>query len=87
MARKAAPRATKPRPASKGEILAALAEKAGLGKKQIDSVFAALGELIARELGKKGPGPFVVPGLLKLKVVRKPATKPQPGKNPFPASR
>ena len=39
--------------------------------------------LIAKELGKKGPGQFVVPGLLKLKVVRKPATKARPGTNPF----
>ena len=52
-------------------------------KKQIAGVFAALGELIGKELGKKGPGQFVVPGLLKLKVVRKPATKAKPGRNPF----
>jgi nucleoid DNA-binding protein len=39
--------------------------------------------LIAKELGKKGPGQFVVPGLLKLKVVRKDATKAKQGINPF----
>jgi nucleoid DNA-binding protein len=83
MAQKAAPNSARPRPASKGEILDALAEKTGLGKKQIAGVFAALGELIGKELGKKGPGQFVIPGLLKLKVVRKPATKARPGKNPF----
>jgi nucleoid DNA-binding protein len=54
-----------------------------VGKKEIAGVFAALGELIGRELGKKGPGQFVIPGLLKLKVVRKPATKAKPGRNPF----
>jgi nucleoid DNA-binding protein len=73
----------RPKPATKGEIYAALAEKAGVEKKQIAGVFAALGELIGRELGKKGPGQFVVPGLLKLKVVRKPATKAKQGVNPF----
>jgi len=84
-AAKPAPKAAaaRPKPATKGEIYAALAEKAGVEKKQIAGVFAALGELIGKELGKKGPGQFVVPGLLKLKVVRKPATKAKPGKNPF----
>ena len=43
----------------------------------------SLTELIGNELGKKGPGLFVVPGLLKLKVVRKPATKAKTGINPF----
>jgi nucleoid DNA-binding protein len=98
MAKKAAPRAgdpkssapsksessgSKSRAATKAEIFSALAEKTGLGKKEVAGLFDALGELIARELGKKGPGQFVVPGLLKLKVVRKPATKAKQGINPF----
>lgn len=95
MAKKAAPKAgdSKAAPATgekasskgvtKGEIYTALGEKTGLTKKQIAGVFDALGELIGKELGKKGPGLFVVPGLLKLKVVRKPATKAKPGINPF----
>jgi nucleoid DNA-binding protein len=66
-----------------GEVVAALAERTGLDKKQIAEVFAALGELIARELGKRGPGQFAIPGLLKIKVVRKPATKARSGRNPF----
>ena len=64
-------------------VYSTLAETTGLGKKEVAAVFSALGALIAKELGKKGPGQFVVPGLLKLKVVRKPATKARPGKNPF----
>lgn len=95
MAKKAAPKAAdaKAAPATgekasskgatKGEIYTALGEKTGLTKKQISGVFDALGELIGKELGKKGPGLFTVPGLLKLKVVRKPATKAKPGINPF----
>jgi ribosomal protein L27 len=54
-----------------------------VGKKESAGVFAAPGELIDREPGKKGPGQFVVPGSLELKVVRKPATKAKPGRNPF----
>jgi nucleoid DNA-binding protein len=77
------PAASRPKPANRAEVFNALAEKSGVGKKEIAVFFAALGELIGKELGKKGPGQFVVPGLLKLKVVRKPATKAKQGRNPF----
>jgi nucleoid DNA-binding protein len=95
MAKKAATKAGDPKAASasgapgsskqatKGEIYTKLASKSGLTKKQVSTVFEALTEMIGGELGKKGPGLFVVPGLLKLKVVRKPATKAKQGINPF----
>ncbi|HZW30732.1 MAG TPA: HU family DNA-binding protein [Isosphaeraceae bacterium] len=95
MAKKAAPRAAEPkagsstgdkggtRKATKGEIYARLAEHSGLTKKQVASVFEGLTELIKEQLGKKGPKEFTVPGLLKLKVVHKPATKAKQGINPF----
>jgi nucleoid DNA-binding protein len=75
--------APKPKPATKSEIFAALAEKTKLTKKQVSEVFEAMSELIAKDLGKKGPGIFVVPGLLKLKIVDKPATKAKQSINPF----
>jgi len=71
------------KPATKGEIYTKLADKSGLSKKQISTIFESLIELIGNELGKKGPGMFIVPGLLKLKVVKKPATKAKQGMNPF----
>jgi nucleoid DNA-binding protein len=77
------PTAPRPRAATKGAILGALSEQTGLARNDVARVFDALHELIARELSKKGPGQFVVPGLLKLKVVRKPATKAKSGVNPF----
>ena len=77
----AAPKTAKP--ATKVEIFSSIAEKTGLGKKEVAKVFDALGELIGKELGKKGPGQFVIPGLLKLKIVRKEATKAKQGINPF----
>ncbi len=94
MAKKAAPKAAEPKAASAGtdkkaksrtkaEIYTKLAETSGLTKKQISTVFDSLSELIKNELGKKGPGLFVVPGLLKIKVVRKPATKATRKMNPF----
>ena len=75
--------APKAKQATKSEIFGVLAEKTGLSKKQISEVFDAMSEAIAKDLGKKGPGIFVVPGLLKLKVVDKPATKAKQGINPF----
>jgi len=71
------------KPATKGEVYTKLASKSGLTKKQVSTVFDALTEMIGGELGKKGPGIFVVPGLLKLKIRRKPATKAKQGINPF----
>jgi nucleoid DNA-binding protein len=69
--------------ATKGEIYTKLATSTGLTKKQVSTVFDELTKMIGNELGKKGPGLFIVPGLLKLKVVRKPATKAKQGVNPF----
>ena len=68
---------------SKSEVLGAIAESTGLAKKEVASVVDALGGLIVKSLGKKGPGKFVVPGLMRIKVVRKPATKARKGINPF----
>jgi nucleoid DNA-binding protein len=73
----------KVRPATKAAVIEGLAAKTGLERKEVGAVLTAMGELIARELGKKGPGMFVLPGLLKIKVVRKPATKAKQGVNPF----
>ena len=75
--------APRPKAATKGEVFSKISEKTGLSKKEVASVFEALSEQINTSLGKKGPGLFVIPGLLKLKVVRKPATKAKQGINPF----
>ena len=69
--------------ATKAEIYTSLADKTGLSKKQVSGVFQAMGELITKELGKKGPGIFVIPGLLKLKVVDKKASKEKQVPSPF----
>ena len=73
--------------ATKGEIYTKLATSTGLTKKQVSTVFDELTKMIGNELGKKGPGLFLVPGLLKLKVVRKPATKAKRGSTRSPRSR
>jgi nucleoid DNA-binding protein len=69
--------------ATKSEILTGIATSTELSRKQVSSVFAALSEQIGKSVGKKGPGVFVVPGLMKIMVINKPATKAREGINPF----
>jgi nucleoid DNA-binding protein len=84
---KAAPAAEKPAPkakaATKAEIYSAVAEKTGIAKKDVAKVFETFVELSKKELGKKGPGVILVPGMAKIKAVRKPATKAKTQANPF----
>ena len=68
---------------SKSEILAAAAEQAGISRKQAAAVMESISEQIANSVGKKGPGTFVVPGLMRINVITKPATKARKGINPF----
>jgi len=67
---------------TKSQILGELADATELSKKDVDGVMDALSDLIGKNL-KSGPGVFNVPGLMKIKVVRKPATKARKGINPF----
>jgi nucleoid DNA-binding protein len=69
--------------ATKTEILSNIAEATELSRKQVASVFDALAEQIKGAVGKKGPGVFAVPGLMKITVIQKPATKARKGINPF----
>ncbi len=68
---------------TKTEVISKIAEISELDKKSVARVFEGLTEIIKKELGSRGPGEFVIPGLLKLKTVKKPATKDRPGINPF----
>ena len=70
------------KPRTKSEVYTELATGTELSRKQISEVFDGLANLIKKDL-KKGPGVFTVPGLMKIKLVRKPATKARKGVNPF----
>ena len=78
--KKTAARAAKP--TTKSETLTYLADKTGLTRKEVGAVFENLAVLMKRDL-KRGPGVYTVPGLMKVKVVRKPATRARKGINPF----
>jgi nucleoid DNA-binding protein len=69
--------------ATKSEILTNIATATELSRKQVSSVFDALSEQIKFAVGKKGPGVFAVPGLMKILVIQKPAVKARKGINPF----
>jgi DNA-binding protein HU-beta len=66
---------------TKSDILAAISKDTGLSKKQVSGVFDSLGTVIKKSL--KSHGLFTLPGLAKMKVVKKPATKAREGVNPF----
>ena len=72
------------KPPTKTEIINSIAEATDLSKKQVTAVFDALAAEIQKAIGKRGgPGQFTVPGLCKITVLRKPATKERKGINPF----
>ena len=66
---------------TKSEILATISKDTELSKKQVSAVFDSLNTSIKKSL--KSHGLFTFPGLLKMKVVKKPATKAREGVNPF----
>ena len=68
---------------TKSEILNNIAEATGLSKKEVTAVFDALTDEISKSVGKRGPGQFTIPGLCKIVVQHKPATKERKGINPF----
>ncbi len=72
------------KPPTKTEIYAKIVEDTGLTRKDVVAVFESLSGQIQKNLGGRGaPGIFSIPGLLKLRVVKKPARKARMGVNPF----
>jgi nucleoid DNA-binding protein len=71
------------KPMSKSDVLNALAQESELSRKQVATVLDALSGLISKSVGKKGPGVFAVPGLMKITVIHKKATPARKGINPF----
>jgi len=69
------------KPLSKTDILNALAEATGHSRKEVGAVIDALEALIAANISD-GPGVFNLPGMLKIYVHERPATKERLGRNP-----
>jgi nucleoid DNA-binding protein len=68
---------------TKTEIIASIVKTTELTRKQVGSVCEAMTCLMKCAVGKKGPGLYVMPGLMKVTVVQKPAVKAHKGINPF----
>ncbi len=68
---------------SKSQFVTTLAEKSGLNKKQAASALDTINVMVAQQLSKQGPGEVLIPGLIKLNIVEKPATPKHEGVNPF----
>lgn len=71
------------KPPTKSEIMSSIAETTELSRKEVASVFEALNNLIQDNLKPRGPGTFSIPGLMKIRVNKKPATKARKGISPF----
>ena len=70
-------------PMTKTQILTHIAEVTELSKKDVTAVIDELTVLINRHIKKKSAGEFKFPGLMKIKVVKKPAVRARKGTNPF----
>jgi nucleoid DNA-binding protein len=69
---------------TKSQMLNEIAETTSLTRKQVSAVMDELTSLIERHVKKRGVGEFTLPGLLKIKAVKKPARKARKNvPNPF----
>jgi nucleoid DNA-binding protein len=68
---------------SKTQILDQIAANTELSRKNVAAVLDSLSDIIAAHLDKRAVGEFVLPGLLKISTIRKPAVKARKGINPF----
>ena len=69
---------------TKAQVITSIADTTGLSKKDVAGVFAALSELVAGHIQKKGSGEFVIPNTgVKIRRVVRPARKARMGINPL----
>lgn len=72
---KAAGKSSNKKALTKSAFVGSLAEKAGVTKKQAEAVLEAISETIVSQVGGKGPGKFVLPGIARITLTRKAAVK------------
>ncbi|EKD73272.1 MAG: histone family protein DNA-binding protein [uncultured bacterium] len=70
-------------PLTKSGILRALTDMTALPKKDVAMVLDGVGTLIELHVKSRGPGKFIMPGLIKIHVIKKPARPARKGRNPF----
>ena len=67
---------------TKTAILNEIATNTNLSRGQVNSVMDELESVIERHIRKRSVGEFTLPGLLKIKAAKRPATKKRMGRNP-----
>lgn len=83
LAAKKVPVITVKDPLTKGGIIKAITDMTCLPKKDVVASLDALSKVIESHVKSRGPGKFVMPGLLKIVVVKKAARPARKGINPF----
>jgi nucleoid DNA-binding protein len=70
-------------PLSKSGMINTIMEVTSLAKKDVTSVLDCFAQVIEKHVKPGGPGKFVMPGMMKISVVKKPARPARKGVNPF----
>lgn len=90
MATKTAPKAPKltasAKPRGKSELFGLIGQHTELSRKQVASVFEVLFKIMSTDLNKPAAGKprfFVLPGMMKISSIHKPASKATTRPNPF----
>ncbi len=60
---------------TKSAFVAHLADKAEITKKQVEAVLSEITAVVLSQVGGKGPGKFVLPGIARITLTRKKAVK------------
>ncbi len=69
---------------TKSELLNAIANECDLTRRQVSEVLVSMETQISKSLGRRGPGAFTLPGLVKIEKKKVPARKARKGvPNPF----
>ncbi len=69
---------------TKSQLFAHISEDTGLARRDVSKVFESLSDVMEGHVKSRGIGEFKLPGLLKVKVTKKPATKARKNvPNPF----
>jgi nucleoid DNA-binding protein len=71
------------KPFTKSQLIATICDHTGVSRKEVVGVLESISHVINAHVSKQGPGIFSLPGLFKIQVVKKPATKARQGINPF----
>lgn len=70
-------------PMSKSGMIKTITDVTCVSKKDVVAVLDCFNQVIEKHVKSGGPGKFVLPGMLKISVVKKPARPARKGVNPF----